>query len=103
MVKFNCKFTFNNTNKMLSDRNLEAYGKGQKFVDKEAIRIMTPYTPKDSSALITSATRLTKIGSGLIRQGRAGLIKPILYCHHAPRLTIHTIPFAILGLVTVRW
>lgn len=69
MVKFNCKFTLNNTNKMLSDRNLEPYGKGQKFVDKEAIRIMTPYTPKDSSALITSATKLTTIGSGLIRQG----------------------------------
>ena len=69
MVKFNCKFTFNNTNKMLSNRNLEPYGQGQKFVDKEAIRIMTPFTPKDSSALIISATKLTRIGSGLIRQG----------------------------------
>ena len=66
---FTVKFTINSNNDLLKKRGLENRGRVQKYVDKEVIRLMTPYTPKETSALIQSATRLTDIGSGLIRQG----------------------------------
>lgn len=69
MVKYNAYIQMKSVNEMLKTRGLEERGRIQKYIDKEAIRIMTPYTPKDTSALIQSATRLTDIGSGLIRQG----------------------------------
>ncbi len=66
---FTAKFTINSNNDLLKKRGLENRGRVQKYVDKEAIRLMTPYTPKESGELIRSATRLTDIGSGLVRQG----------------------------------
>lgn len=66
---FTAKFTINSNNDLLKKRGLENKGRVQKYVDKEVIRLMTPYTPKESGELIRSATRLTDIGSGLIRQG----------------------------------
>lgn len=68
---FTSKFTINPTSDLLKKRGLEDHGRVQKFIDKEAIRIMTPYTPKENSDLIRSATKLTDIGSGIIRQGGA--------------------------------
>lgn len=68
---FTAKFTINSNNDLLKKRGLENKGRVQKYVDKEVIRLMTPYTPKASGELIRSATRLTEIGSGLIRQGGA--------------------------------
>lgn len=50
-------------------RGLEERGRVQQMIDSEVIRIMTPYTPRDTGALINSATRLTQIGSGLVKQG----------------------------------
>lgn len=41
--------------------NLE---KAQKFVDSEALRMCTPYVPKDTGELIRSGIRETKPGSG---------------------------------------
>lgn len=69
MVKYNAYIQMKSVNEMLKTRGLEERGRIQKYIDKEAIRIMTPYTPKDTSALIQSATRLTDIGSGLVKQG----------------------------------
>ena len=66
---FTAKFTINSNNDLLKKRGLENKGRVQKYVDKEVIRLMTPNTPKESGELIRSATRLTDIGSGLIRQG----------------------------------
>lgn len=66
---FTAKFTINSTNDLLKKRGLENKGRVQKYVDKEVIRLMTPYTPKESGELIRSATRLTDIGSGLVKQG----------------------------------
>lgn len=71
MVKYNSYIQMNSLSKLMSDRGINDNGRVQKFIDKEAIRLMSPYTPKETTALITSATRLTKIGSGLIRQGGA--------------------------------
>lgn len=68
-MRFNGKVNFKSLGKMMSDRGINDNGRVQKYIDREAIRIMTPYTPKETSALIQSATRLTKIGSGLIQQG----------------------------------
>lgn len=62
-------FTIKNTSDLLRSRGLNEGGAGQKACDSEVISVMTPYTPKETGALIMSATRLTKIGSGLIRQG----------------------------------
>ena len=66
---FTVKFTINSNNDLLKKRGLENKGRVQKYIDKEVIRLMTPYTPKESGELIRSATRLTDIGSGLVRQG----------------------------------
>ena len=66
---FTGKFTINSNNDLLKKRGLENRGRIQKYVDKEVIRLMTPYTPKESGELIRSATRLTDIGSGLVKQG----------------------------------
>lgn len=66
---FTAKFTINSNNDLLKKRGLENRGRVQKYVDKEVIRLMTPYTPKESGELIRSATRLTDIGRGLVKQG----------------------------------
>lgn len=66
---FTSKFTINSNNDLLKKRGLENRGRVQKYVDKEVIRLMTPYTPEESGELIRSATRLTDIGSGLVKQG----------------------------------
>lgn len=66
---FTAKFTINSNNDLLKKRGLENRGRVQKYIDKEVIRLMTPYTPKESGELIRSATRLTDIGSGLVKQG----------------------------------
>lgn len=71
MVKYNSYIKMNSLSELMSDRGINDKGRVQKFIDKEAIRLMSPYTPKETTALITSATRLTEIGSGLIRQGGA--------------------------------
>ena len=42
-------------------------GKVQQFVDSEILRLMVPYTPMDTGALVQSATSGTVIGSGKIR------------------------------------
>lgn len=56
---------------ILADRGLDDHGKVQRYIDSEVIRLMSPYTPKDSGAGIDSATRLTDIGSGKVMQGGA--------------------------------
>ena len=53
---------------LLSDRGLNNGGRVQKYVDSECIRLMKPYTPMLTSALIKSATISTKIGSGEVKQ-----------------------------------
>lgn len=54
---------------ILADRGLDDRGRVQRYIDSEVIRLMSPYTPKDSGAGIDSATRLTDIGSGKVMQG----------------------------------
>lgn len=55
--------------KIKQSRGLQERGRVQQMIDSEVIRLMTPYTPRDTGALINSATRLTQIGSGLVKQG----------------------------------
>lgn len=50
-------------------RGLEERGRVQQMIDSEVIMLMSPYTPRDTGALINSATRNTQIGSGLVKQG----------------------------------
>ena len=54
---------------ILKARGLETKGRVQRYIDSEVIRLMSPYTPKDTGALIDSATQLTDIGSGRVYQG----------------------------------
>ena len=54
---------------ILKKRGLEEFGRVQRYVDSEVIRLMEDYTPKDNGALIGSADLLTKIGSGKVVQG----------------------------------
>lgn len=68
-MRFDGKITMKSVKELMDERGINDYGRVQKYIDREAIRIMTPYTPKDGGELIRSATRLTKIGSGLIQQG----------------------------------
>lgn len=56
---------------ILADRGLDDHGRVQRYIDSEVIRLMSPYTPKNSGAGIDSATRLTDIGSGKVMQGGA--------------------------------
>ena len=55
--------------KIKQSRGLEERGRVQQMIDSEVIRLMSPYTPRDTGALINSATRNTQIGSGLVKQG----------------------------------
>lgn len=54
---------------MLKEKNIDEGGEVQKFIDSEVIRLMSPYTPKREGNLINSVTRLTTIGSGIVKQG----------------------------------
>ena len=56
---------------ILKERGLDDYGRVQRFIDSEVIRLMEPYTPKESGTGIDTATQLTDIGSGEVRQGGA--------------------------------
>lgn len=54
---------------ILKERGLDDYGRVQRFIDSEVIKLMSPYTPKDTGTGIDTATQLTDIGSGEVRQG----------------------------------
>lgn len=56
------------TDLMLKDRNLEEYGKVQRFIDTEVIRNMEPYTPNLLGVLYKSAKPYPRAGSGQIIQ-----------------------------------
>lgn len=62
-------FKINSKKKLKSDRQLFKGQKVQKYIDSNVIRLMSGYTPKDKGTLIDTADKLTKIGSGIIRQG----------------------------------
>lgn len=53
---------------LIRERGLQPYGRTQKFIDQECIRLMAPYTPFRAGMLERSATLGTKIGSGEINQ-----------------------------------
>lgn len=66
------KVELDSIEKILKKRGLEERGKVQKYIDSEAIRLMSPYTPfakVQGGTLIDSATKLTDIGSGRVEQG----------------------------------
>ena len=54
--------------RLTQERGLQPFGKTQKFIDQEVIRLMDPYTPQLNGVLIKSATIGTRIGSGEINQ-----------------------------------
>lgn len=65
----NVKVELKPTKQILRERGLDDGGEVQKYIDSEVIRLMSPYTPKMDGTLIDSATKLTTIGSGEIKQG----------------------------------
>lgn len=67
--KVTVKLQIKATQQILRERNLEEKGMAQKYIDSEVIRLMAPYTPKDKGSLIDSATDLTTLGSGEVKQG----------------------------------
>lgn len=62
------KLEIKSTDLMLKERGLDEYGKVQKFIDSEVIRLMTPYTPNLIGTLYKSAKAVPKVGSGEIVQ-----------------------------------
>lgn len=64
----NFSFDMKSVPQMLSERELQPYGKVQKFIDQECIRLMDPYTPRVNGELIKATTMGTRIGSGHIEQ-----------------------------------
>jgi hypothetical protein len=60
--------TIKETGQLLSERGLNQNGMVQTFVDNEAVRLMAPYTPVDSTTLRNSAYSGTTFGSGEINQ-----------------------------------
>jgi hypothetical protein len=67
-MQFNGRLEIKPTDLILKERGIAPYGKVQKFIDQEVIRLMDPYTPNLNGMLIKSATLGTKIGSGEINQ-----------------------------------
>ena len=55
-------------NQLVTARGLNDGGRTQMYIDSEVLRLMKPYTPILSGALIRSATISTVIGSGDIKQ-----------------------------------
>lgn len=62
------RFEMKSIPQLVGKRGLQPYGKTQKFIDQEVIRLMEPYTPNLNGVLINSATFGTRIGSGKIHQ-----------------------------------
>lgn len=62
------KLKMKSFDQILKERGLEPGGRVQRVIDSEVVRLMTPYTPKDSGALIDSIPQ-SDIGTGLIHQG----------------------------------
>lgn len=56
------------TDILKKDRGLDDFGRVQKFIDNEVIRLMTPYTPNRMSILYKSAKATPRVGSGKIIQ-----------------------------------
>lgn len=67
-MEFNGRLEIKPTDILLKKRGLQDMGAVQKYIDRECIRLMKPYTPMRSSMLIKSATLSTVIGSGEIHQ-----------------------------------
>lgn len=65
VIRFNDKDFFH---ALEEKKRMFAVGsKMQQFVDSEVLRLMNPYTPMDTGALVQSATNGTVIGSGKIQ------------------------------------
>lgn len=67
-MQFNGHLEMKATDILKKSRGLEPMGRVQKFIDRETIRLMAPYTPYRAGILEKGATIGTKIGSGEINQ-----------------------------------
>ncbi len=63
-MKFNGKLEFSGAEKILRDRGVRRFGKVQRHIDSEVLKVCNPYVPKRSSTLKESGTRSTVVGSG---------------------------------------
>lgn len=59
-------FKIKSNSTLMSERGLGTRGRVQKFIDKECLKRMDPYTPRITGGLIKSAVLGTVIGSGKI-------------------------------------
>lgn len=57
-------FTLDPIPEILTRRGFEPYGKVQKYIDSEVLRLSSPYVPLLTGALEKSGTLCTDIGSG---------------------------------------
>ena len=56
-----------NPQNIIKNRGLEPFGRVQKYIDSEVLRLCDPKVPKDTEALINSGITNTQIGSGEVR------------------------------------
>jgi hypothetical protein len=82
----NYRFDMKSDGQLTMDRGLQPYGKTQKFIDQEVIRLMDPYTPNLTGTLIKTATLGTRIGSGEINQ-----VAPYARYHYYGKLMVSSI------------
>lgn len=67
-VKFDGTLNIKATDLVLKEKGLNEFGEVQKFIDKEVIRLMEPFTPHRTGALEKAPKNQSVIGSGEIIQ-----------------------------------
>lgn len=63
-MKFNGRFEFNGTDRILRDRGVKRFGKVQRYIDSEVLRVCAPYVPFRRGGLVESGPLSTVLGSG---------------------------------------
>lgn len=70
MSKISCSFngflSLDSNEHIVGKRGLERYGRAQKTLDSEVMRLCDPYVPFRTGSLKTSAITATDIGSGVV-------------------------------------
>lgn len=66
-MKFNGRLEFNGTDKVLRDRGVRPFGKVQRYIDSEVLRVCDPYVPFRKGKLKESGTLSTVVGSGEVK------------------------------------
>ncbi len=65
-MKFDGALEMDDLTQMLAKRGLQEWGKVQRYIDEEVLRLCVPYVPYELGILIDSGEISTAIGSGVV-------------------------------------